>query len=114
MISRQQSPEPVLPNDAIRLSRDIYGLEVSAQPLPGEYDHNFQVTTADGRAFVLKIMHANRELALIDLQCQALEYLADHAPGIALPRVQLAQQGDRFTKVALMNGQEHFVWLLSF
>ena len=114
MTSRAQSPTQVSNHDAIRLSRDIYGLEVSAQPLPGEYDHNFQVTTADGRAFVLKIMHANRELALIDLQCQALEYLADHAPGIALPRVQLAQQGDRFTKVALMNGQEHFVWLLSF
>src|SRR6478672_4534511 len=99
MISRQQSPEPVLQDDAIRLARDIYGLEVSARSLPGEYDHNFQVKTADGRTFVLKVMHETREGGFLDLQCQALQHLADCAPGIVLPRVQLTLQGEAFTKV---------------
>src|SRR5215831_1652470 len=114
MISPQQSTEPVLQGEAIRLARDIYGLEVSARSLPGEYDHNFQVKTADGRTFVLKVMHETREGAFLDLQCQALQHLADRAPGLVLPRVQLTLQGEAFTKVGLKNGQERFVWLLSF
>src|SRR5690349_13229092 len=114
MISAAQTPTPVSPDEAIRLARDIYGLEVSARSLPGEYDHNFHVETANGRAFVLKIMHANREAAFLDLQCRALQHLANRAPEIALPRVQLNLQGEAFTKVALLNGQEQFVWLLNF
>jgi 4-aminobutyrate aminotransferase-like enzyme/Ser/Thr protein kinase RdoA (MazF antagonist) len=114
MISRAQIPQQISLDDAIRLARDIYGLEVSARPLPGEYDNNFQVTTADGRAFVLKIMHAGRERGFLDLQCQALQHLAERAPEIAVPRVRLTSQGEAFTKVALPDGQERFLWLLSF
>jgi 4-aminobutyrate aminotransferase-like enzyme/Ser/Thr protein kinase RdoA (MazF antagonist) len=114
MISPAPTPRPVSHVEAIRLARDIYGLEVSARSLPGEYDHNFHLETANGLAFVLKVMHASREGAFLDLQCRALQHLADRAPGIVLPQVQLNLQGEAFRKVALMNGQEHFVWLLSF
>lgn len=113
MIPQAQAPQLVSQDDAIRLVRDIYGLEVSARSLPGEYDTNFHVKTADGRAFVLKVMQAGRERSFLDLQCQALQHVANHAPGIVLPRVQLTAQGETFTKVVL-NGQERFVWLLSF
>src|SRR5215471_8178025 len=99
MISPAPTQQAVSPAEAIRLARDIYGLEVSARSLPGEYDHNFHIETANGRAFVLKVMHASREGAFLDLQCQALQHLADCAPGIVLPRVQLNLQGKAFTKV---------------
>src|SRR5262249_56259990 len=105
--------QPVSPDEAVRLARDLYGLEVSAQPLAGEYDHNFRVTAADGRGFVLKIMHPGREQSLIDLQCQALQHLARRAPHLALPRVKLTAQGQAFTKVAL-HADEPFAWLLTF
>src|SRR5262249_42576500 len=52
--------------------------------------------------------------AILDLQCQALQHVADRAPGIVLQRVQPTRRGEAFTKVALPNGHEHFVWLLSF
>jgi 4-aminobutyrate aminotransferase-like enzyme/Ser/Thr protein kinase RdoA (MazF antagonist) len=113
MTSRAQTPQQVSLHDAIQLARDIYGLEVTPRPLPGEYDHNFHVRTAEGRAFVLKVMHPSRDRAFLDLQCQALQHVAVRAPGIVLPRVQLTLRGETFTKVAL-NGQEHFIWLLSF
>src|SRR6476646_5915480 len=114
MISPAPTPRPVSHVEAIRLARDIYGLEVSARSLPGEYDHNFHLETANGLAFVLQVMHASRAGPVLDLQCRALQHLADRAPGIVLPQVQLNLQGEAFRKVALMNGQEHFVWLLSF
>src|SRR5215471_19297896 len=104
MSTRAQTPQQVSQDDAIRLAREIYGLEVSARSLPGEYDHNFHVTTADGQAFVLKIMHVDRERELVDLQCQALRHLADRAPEIVLPRVQLTRKGEAYAKAAVMNG----------
>jgi len=113
MISRAQTTRHVTYDDAILLARDIYGLEVRARSFAGEYDDNFHIKTGDGRAFVLKVMHPSRERSLLDLQCQALQHLANCAPRLVLPRVQLTRQGEAFTKVDL-NGQERFVWLLSF
>src|SRR6516162_2438086 len=113
MISRAQARR-LVSHDAIRLARDIYGLEVSARSLPGEYDDNFRIETADGRAFVLKVMHPSRERAFLDLQCQALQHVAERAPEIVLPRVQLTPQGEAFTRVVLRNGEERFIWLVSF
>jgi 4-aminobutyrate aminotransferase-like enzyme/Ser/Thr protein kinase RdoA (MazF antagonist) len=114
MISRTQPRRVVSHDDAIRLARDLYGLEVSARALPGEYDDNFHLEAADGRAFVLKVMHASRERAFLDLQCQALQHIEERAPEIVLPRVQLTLQGEAFTRVALTNGEERFIWLVSF
>ena len=114
MISQAQARRPVSLDDAIRLARDIYGLDVNARSLPGEYDNNFHIATADGRAFVLKVMHPSRERAFLDLQCQALEHLAERAPGIVLPRVQSTPQGEAFRRVTLTNGEERFIWLVSF
>jgi 4-aminobutyrate aminotransferase-like enzyme/Ser/Thr protein kinase RdoA (MazF antagonist) len=114
MISPAQIPQQVSLDEAIRLARDIYSLEVSARSLPGEYDNNFHVTTTDDRSFVLKVMHAGRERTFLDLQCRALQHLASQAPEIELPRVQLTLRGEAFTKVALIDGQERFVWLVSF
>src|SRR5215472_253751 len=114
MISPSKTPQQVSLDDAVRLARDIYGLQVKVRSFPGEYDNNFHVTTREGRAFVLKLMHAGRERSFLDLQCLALQHLEDHAPEIPLPRVQLTSQGEAFTNVALADGQERFVWLLSF
>src|SRR5262249_24729184 len=105
--------QPVSPEEAVRLARDLYAMDASARPLPGEYDHNFHLTTADAGGLVLKVMHPGRERSLIDLQCQALQHLAGRIPHVALPRVKLTAQGEAFTKVAL-HGDEHFVWLMTF
>ena len=107
------TPEQVSPDEAVRLAREIYGLKVSAKPLPGEYDQNFHVTTEDGRAFVLKVMHPSRERSFVDLQCRALAHLAECAPGLSLPRVKPTQRGEPFMKVQF-EGKERFVWLLTF
>src|SRR5579863_8364054 len=114
MIAEPRISQRVPLDQAIRISREIYGLEVQAQSLPGEYDHNFQVTTADGRAFVLKVMHPGRERSFLELKCQALQHLASRSPGLTVPRIQLTRSGEPFTKITMQDGEEHFVWLLSF
>jgi len=96
------------------VAKEVYGLQVSASPLPGEYDNNFLIATTQDRAFVLKLMHPSRDRLFIDLQCRALRHLEAHAPDISLPRVRPTQRGEAFATVTLNEGEERFVWLLTF
>jgi len=105
---------PVGVEEAARLARDLYGLDVTAKSLPGEYDDNFHLTAADGVQFVLKVMHPARERSFIDLQCQALQHLAKHAEGVVLPRVVPAQRGELQTEIKAADGTNRLVWLLTF
>jgi 4-aminobutyrate aminotransferase-like enzyme/Ser/Thr protein kinase RdoA (MazF antagonist) len=100
--------------EATRLAGEIHGLEASARALPGEYDDNFHLTGADGRAFVLKVMHPAREPSFIDLQCKALVHLAERAPQLPLPRVLPNRRGEFFTEITSPDGSKRLVWLLSF
>ena len=105
---------PVTEAEAVRLALDLYGLECTARALPGEYDDNFHLTGADGRAFVLKVMHPAREHSFIDLQCRALTHLAQRAPQLPLPRVIPNRKGELFTSIVAADGSTRWVWLLTF
>jgi 4-aminobutyrate aminotransferase-like enzyme/Ser/Thr protein kinase RdoA (MazF antagonist) len=114
MIQEDHAAVSITEQEAVRLAREIYGLEVSARALPGEYDHNFHLNYADGRGLVLKVMHPARERALIDLQCGALQHLARRAPQLALPRVVAAQNGAAFQSVTVSDGTQRLVWMLTY
>ena len=104
---------PVAVEEAARLARDLYGLDVTAKSLPGEYDDNFHLVAADGAQFVLKVMHPARERSFIDLQCQALQHLAKHAETVVLPRVVPPRGGELQTEMTA-DGVKRLVWLLTF
>src|SRR5919109_863663 len=100
--------------EAARLAREVYGPEAAVRALPGEYDDNFHLTAADGRAFVLKVMHPAREPSFIHLQCKALLHLAERAPHLPLPRVLPNRRGEFFSEITVADGSKRLVWLLSF
>src|SRR6267143_6045375 len=106
--------QPTTEAEAVRLARELYGLETSARALPGEYDDNFHLTGAHGHAFVLKVMHPAREHFFIDLQCRALMHLAQRAPHLPLPRVTTNRSGELFTSITAADGSTRLVWLLTF
>src|SRR5512143_2975418 len=99
---------------AQRLAAELYGLTATAQPLPGEYDDNFRLTTADGAASVLKVMHPRRERGFVDLQCAALAHVATRAPHLPVPRVVRARSGEAYTLVDTGGGTPRLVWVLSY
>jgi 4-aminobutyrate aminotransferase-like enzyme/Ser/Thr protein kinase RdoA (MazF antagonist) len=105
---------PITVEEAAHLARDLYGLDVTAKCLPGEYDDNFHLIAADGAQFVLKVMHPARERSFIDLQCQALQHLAKHAEAIVLPRVVSKRGGELQTEIKAADGTTRLVWLLMF
>jgi 4-aminobutyrate aminotransferase-like enzyme/Ser/Thr protein kinase RdoA (MazF antagonist) len=114
MLLEARVAQPTTEAEVIRLAREIYGLEVSARALPGEYDDNFHLSGADGREFVLKVMHPARERPFIDLQCKALVHLAERAPRLPLPRVIPCRGGELFTEIKGGDGSSRLAWLLSF
>src|SRR5437660_10959413 len=114
MLLEARVTQPVTEAEAVRLARELYGLEASARALPAEYDDNFHLTSAEGPAFVLKVMHPARERSFIDLQCRALTHLAQRAPQLPLPRVTPNRSGELFTSIAAADGSTRLVWLLTF
>src|SRR5216683_1079728 len=114
MLLEARVAQPTTEAEAVRLAREVYGLEATARALPGEYDDNFQLISADGRAFVLKVMHPARERSFIDLQCRALTHLAQRAPQLPLPRVTLNRSGELFASIVAADGSTRLVWLLTF
>src|ERR1700719_3209943 len=110
MLLEERVASPTTEAEAVELARDLYGLAVTAKALPGEYDDNFRLTgqrvdpgttsprsvapgSIDKQEFVLKVMHPARERAFVDMQCRALQHLAQRAPQLMLPRVQPNRDG---------------------
>jgi len=114
MLLEARVAQPTTEAEAVRLARELYGMEATARALPGEYDDNFHLTCADGGAFVLKVMHPARERSFIELQCQALTHLARRAPQLPLPRVTPNRGGELFTSIVSGDGSTRLVWLLTF
>jgi 4-aminobutyrate aminotransferase-like enzyme/Ser/Thr protein kinase RdoA (MazF antagonist) len=114
MLLEARVAQPVTEAEAVRLARELYGLEASARALPGEYDDNFHLMSAGGHAFVLKVMHPARERSFIDLQCRALTHLAQRAPQLPLPRVAPNRSGEQFISIVAADGSTRLVWLLTF
>jgi len=108
-VSRRTSEE-----EAAHLARELYGIEATAKALPGEYDDNFHLIARDGAEFVLKVMHPAREASFIDLQCRALQHLAERAPELPLPRVIPSGGGKLFSPITAGDGTPRLVWMLTF
>ncbi len=100
--------------DAVQLAWGLYGLRVGARKLPGEYDDNFHLASDSGDEFILKIMHADQQRAVVDMQCQALLHLAERAPALALPRVHPTLAGEIIATTTAPDGASRLVWLLSY
>jgi 4-aminobutyrate aminotransferase-like enzyme/Ser/Thr protein kinase RdoA (MazF antagonist) len=109
-----RAERPLSEGDATRLAASLYGLSAWARALPGEFDDNFRLTAADGRAFVLKAMHPLRDRGLVAMQCAALAHLEARAPGLPVPRVVLTKAGDAVCETPGPDGAPRLVWMLSF
>jgi 4-aminobutyrate aminotransferase-like enzyme/Ser/Thr protein kinase RdoA (MazF antagonist) len=132
MLLEERVARPTTEAEAVALACELYGLQVTAKALPGEYDDNFHLTpirhlgaaqpktTAPlsipntQHGFVLKVMHPARDRSFIDMQCRALQHLAERSPQLTLPRVQPNLQGEAFAAVTAADGTQHLVWLLSY
>lgn len=94
--------------------KDLYGIEATLKPLPGEYDRNFLVGPVGGDRFVLKVMRSDPEPGFVDLQCAALGHIAATDPSLTVPRVVPTTAGHPMGSVTDGDGFDHIVWMLGF
>jgi 4-aminobutyrate aminotransferase-like enzyme/Ser/Thr protein kinase RdoA (MazF antagonist) len=114
MMREERFAAPVARADAARLARELFGVQATPRQLPGEYDDNFHLASGQGPGFVLKVMHPARERELVELQCRALQHLAERAPQLGLPRIVPSRSGDALATAALPDGTSRFVWMLTY
>src|SRR5262249_42577470 len=99
--------------EAAEIARRLFGIGASAHSLPGEYDDNYHLRATDGREFVMKVMHPDRERTLVEMQCAVLQHLAERATELPLPRVVTSLNRHFFEEIKLGDGGR-LVWLLTF
>ncbi len=87
MATMVASPVAVSVQEAEKLARDRYGLDVTATRLTGERDENFRLACADGTQYVLKVASAAEEPAVTDLPTAALLHVERVDPELPCPRV---------------------------
>jgi 4-aminobutyrate aminotransferase-like enzyme/Ser/Thr protein kinase RdoA (MazF antagonist) len=72
---------------AVRVAAELYGLDVTAVPLPSERDQNFRLHAAAGAQYVLKIANRDEAREVLELQDASIRHLTRHAAGLAWPRL---------------------------
>ncbi len=101
-------------DEAVRISREVYGLTATAQALPGEYDDNFHLRAEPGGEFTLKVMRADIEPELVALQCGALAHADEQDPALTLPRVWKTPAGEAIGTAQVSDGTKRLVWMLTY
>ncbi|HWC97936.1 MAG TPA: aminotransferase class III-fold pyridoxal phosphate-dependent enzyme [Candidatus Sulfopaludibacter sp.] len=86
--------------DAVRIALEIYGLEVTAAPLPSERDQNFRLRDSSGAEYVLKVANSEESREILDLQTKALQHVAAGATGLRWPRIVASRDGEEMVEVA--------------
>jgi Ser/Thr protein kinase RdoA (MazF antagonist) len=106
---------PSLAPDEVRaLVRRLYGIAGSVKSLVGERDQNCCLETADGRRYVVKISNPSEPVAVVDFQIAALEHIARVSPDLPVPRVVRTLGGRTRDSVALADGVETTVRMLTY
>ncbi len=81
--------------EAERVARDVYGLSLVLEPLPGERDANFKSAANGQRAgqrYVLKVLGSSSDAT--DCQVRVLRHLAEQDPTLCVPRIHATLQGE--------------------
>ena len=100
------------PGDAERVARELYGLDAQAKEFYSERDRVFHLRAAKAQ-YVLKIVHPDEDEATLDFSIQALNWIAQQAPELKVPRVQSTRESAQVGYV-VANGRRHAVWMVDF
>ena len=105
---------PSIDFDFVQLLRTYYQLEVKEiKRLPGEVDINAFLKTVDNQEYILKIARPQEDRENLELQNEAISYLAAQQLPLRLPKVVNNHLGQSITTILDANGAERFLRLLS-
>jgi 4-aminobutyrate aminotransferase-like enzyme/Ser/Thr protein kinase RdoA (MazF antagonist) len=105
-------------SSAAALALQLYGLTVTARSLPSERDQNFLLTTAPSAATgcertILKIARAAERREELELQNEAMAWVREHDPTVAIPGLRPTLAGERIAEASGADGT-HLVRLFDY
>ena len=89
---------------AAAFARDYGEQDVAAQLLPGEHDLNFLIHRDGSPVAVYKLVRNGAEAPLVDMQCAALNHVAQADQTAPMPRVRQRLDGAQFAGVEWPDG----------
>ena len=99
-------------DDAERIVRERFGLEAAGvSELPSERDQNFHMRESPRRELVLKIASSAEPRSILEFQNQALARVGQRDPGLPVPRLLRARNGEEIETVEGGNGASFHVRL---
>ena len=106
-------------NDASRIAKDFYALDVSAELLPSERDQNFRLSAPGDKAYVLKIANSTEPKAVLDFQNQVMMHIRSKhgrmSQNISMaPEVCLTVKGEQIAAIQWDDGTAYFIRLLTY
>jgi len=100
--------------DAVRVARELYGIEGEFKRLYSERDQNYRISDSNGPAYVLKFANSDEDPGVLDMQHQALAHVEDRDPELPVPRVIRTKDGALSDIVDDADGKAHIVRVLSY
>jgi len=118
MSSTVQTAPRLSREEAVRIAAELYGIEVSAAPLPSERDQNFLLHDSHGEQFVLKIANSKESLEFLEMQNCMIRFLSEAPVELSFPRIIISKSGDDIATTNSIAGQPHnvrlFTWIEGF
>jgi 4-aminobutyrate aminotransferase-like enzyme/Ser/Thr protein kinase RdoA (MazF antagonist) len=99
--------------EAVRILRTHFGTDASVRPLRSERDRNFLAVTADGRRLILKVSNSADDPAVIAMENAAMQHVEKVDPTLAIPRLQLAEDGAAAVEITAEDGRTHQVRVMT-
>ena len=100
-------------DEAVQIAEQHFGISGTLEPLWGERDQNFKISSGDHGGYVLKISNDREDAAAIDFQIKALQHLAENAPAVCVPQVMPLLSGQPFGQIPGKDGVEHLIHVVT-
>ncbi|TDO45705.1 4-aminobutyrate aminotransferase-like enzyme [Kribbella sp. VKM Ac-2527] len=98
---------------AAEVLRSRYGIEAELRMLRSERDRNFLAITADRRELVLKVSNSGDDPAQIAMESAAMRHVEQTDPGLPIPRILPAIDGEPVVLVKAPDGRSHQVRVMT-
>ena len=99
-------------NDAERIARQLYDLQMAARELPGELDRNFLLTPLAGDPLILKIASQDRLQTDLDLENRAMAHLGER--GVEVPQAIPGKNEATIVRFQEGDGKTYFIRVLTY
>lgn len=92
---------------------DLYKINGTATPLPGEIDSNFKIVVAKKDRYILKISRPNVVFEELEFQQSLLQHLENCEHSTLAPQVIKDKSGESISEILDASGRKRYVRLLS-